>query len=215
MLDAERKLYENRIVVFIKRIKEMFYENEIPIQMKYCKFDPPVTFEKRLTSNYNPITVGDSWGSFWQQAWFHLIGKIPKGWEGKTVAAKINLGGESLIFSNDGIPVQSLSVHSMWANEDFERNRYVISENARGGKDFDIWIEATAGQLFGLELQNDVGDIVPKTFGKYDATVQNISLGIFRKDIWNLYLDCFVLNSQMKALPEKSVRRNHGRNIGD
>ena len=108
MIDNERKLYEQRIEVFLKRLKGLFYEQEIPIETEYCKFDPIVPFEQRLVGKYKPIKAGDKWGKNWERAWFHLKAVVPGEWKGKKVVVRINLGGESLVFSNEGMPLAGL-----------------------------------------------------------------------------------------------------------
>ena len=207
MIDNERKLYEQRIEVFSKRLKSLLYEQEIPIETEYCKFDPIVPFEQRLVGKYKPIKPGDKWGKNWERAWFYLKAVVPGEWKGKKVVVRINLGGESLVFSNEGTPLAGLSYHSIWMMSEFVRDRFSITEKANGGEQIDLWLEATAAQLFGLKLEEDPGIMNPVRFGNYEAAVQYVNLAIFRTDIWQLYLDCFLLNDLMKALPEKSVRR--------
>ena len=206
MIKSERKLYEARIEGFIKRLKGFFYEDEIPLKIEYKKFEGMVPFEERLQGKFDTIKTGDSWGSNWERAWFHIFGKVPQNWQNKFVVARIDLGGEALIFDKDGTPLQGLSVHSIWG-ANFRRDRFEISENAQGGEKIDLWIEASAGQLFGLQLEKDKGLIPPEKYGNHIAKVNDVVLGIFRKDIWHFYLDCFVLNDLMQALPEKSVHR--------
>ena len=207
MIEKERKLYEQRIEVFLKRLPGLFYEDEMFLKAEICKFDPIVPFEKRLNGNYKPIKNGDKWGKNWERAWFHVIGTVPERWQGKRLVALLNVGGEALAFSPDGIPVAGLSFHSLWPLNNFKRDRLSITENAAGGEQIEYWIEASAGQLFGLQLDQGRGDLRPVSYGNYEAAFQFTKLAIFRKDTWDLYLDCFVLNDQMKALPEKSVRR--------
>ncbi len=207
MIDEERILYEKRIDLFIDRIKSLFYEDEILMKAEYSRFNGDLPFGQRLHIKYSEIEVGDSWGRDWQRAWFHLQGSVPEKWRGKCIAVRVNLGGEALLFSPDGAPVLGLSVHTVWENSEFRRDRIMIAEQAKGGEKIDFWLEVTAGQLFGLKLTSEKGDVQPEVYGRYEAAVQDLALGIFRKDIWHLYLDCFVLNDQMKALPEKSVRR--------
>ncbi len=207
MIDNERKLYEQRIEVFSKRLKSLLYEQEIPIETEYCKFDPIVPFEQRLVGKYKPIKPGDKWGKNWERAWFYLKAVVPGEWKGKKVVVRINLGGESLVFSNEGMPLAGLSFHTIWMMSEFVRDRFPITDNANGGEQIELWLEATAAQLFGLKLEEDPGIMNPVRFGNYEAAVQYVNLAIFRTDIWQLYLDCFLLNDLMKALPEKSVRR--------
>lgn len=206
MIEKERKLYEQRCELFIDRLKSLFYPDEVLFRGEYCIFEPAVPFNRRLDGHYVPIKVGQTWGKNWQVAWFHLQGTIPSEWNGKPVAARLNLGGEACIFAADGMPLQGLSVHSVW-QPFFKRDRYLISEAARGGEPVDLWIEVTAAQLFGLELQRDPHPKDLKRFGHYEASVQDLALALFNVDMWQLYLDFYVLNSMMKTLPDRSVRR--------
>ncbi len=208
MIENMRKLYEQRQEIFLKRLRESFYEDEIAFKLEFCKEDPLPPFDKRISGQYRPIQAGEIWGQNWERAWFHLQQTIPAAWQGKNVVAHLNLGGESLVFTPDGVPRQGLSVHTLWLSADFRRDRLEISRSAQGGAAVDLWIEASAGQLFGLQLEVDRGTVVPKQFGEYRAKVESANLAIFRQDIWELFLDCFVLNDLMKALPVNSVRRN-------
>ena len=207
MGENEIKILERRIHVFIKRIKTLFYDKEVPLQAAYCKYNPFVPFDQRLNGEYKTGKVGDSWGNDWEMAWFHIEGKIPAEWQGRCVAARINLGGESLLFADDGTPELALSCHTIWPGTDFSRDRITISNKAKGGEKIEFWMEVTAGELFGLQLNNDHGLSAPESFGSHKAEIQDLSVGIFRQDIWHLYLDFFVLNNLMKSLPMESVRR--------
>jgi alpha-mannosidase len=207
MIRLKRKLYQQRIDVFLKRLQQLFYPEEVPMEAEYRRFDGIEAFEQRTAGQFQPISRGMPWGKDWQRAWFHMKGTVPAAWKNKTVAVRINLGGEALIFDKNGVPRYGLSVHSLWAGHDFRRDRYIITSPADGGENVELWLEASAGQLFGLQLHVDKGDQVPKQFGKYEAKLNETVLAVFRQDIWHLYLDFRVLNEQMHALPENSVRR--------
>jgi alpha-mannosidase len=206
MFEEQRTLYERRIETFSLRLQGLLYEQEVPLEASFCIFDPMVPFKKRLQGEYKPIRAGDAWGENWEHAWFRLTGIIPDGWKGKKVCARINLGGEACIFSPDGTPLQGLSLHSLWL-DNFVRDRFDITESATGGEQVELWLEASAGQLFGLQLERDPTVQNPKRFGYYQARIKDMVLGVFRQDIWQLSLDVLVLNDLMKSLPEKSVRR--------
>ncbi|MDZ7292224.1 MAG: alpha-mannosidase [candidate division KSB1 bacterium] len=206
MIERERLLYEQRSEQFVERLKNYFYADEASLQAEYCVFEPPVAFPRRLEGKYNPIQVGQTWGSNWQVAWFHLHGVILEQWKGLPVVARLNLGGEGCIFDQDGTPVRAISVHSIWL-PGFKRDRVPLVESAKGGEQIDLWIEVTAAQLFGLALLPDPSLNDPKRFGHHEAKVEDLTLAVFRPEVWQLYLDAFVLNNLMKALPEKSVRR--------
>ena len=208
MYERERKLYEARIENFINRLKNSYYCDERPLEILYCKFDPHVEFYSRLSGDYKPIHAGDSWGRDWERVWFQIRGNVPDEWRGETVIARINLGGESILFDNDGTPRLGLSPHSLWGPAyEFVRDRVTIVESAHGGESFEFWLESTASQLFGAQLNQDKGEIKPLTYGSHVASIKYVLLSIFKKDIWRLYLDVKVINDLMKSLPVNSVRR--------
>ncbi len=206
MIATERKLYENRIENFIKRLETLFYEDEIGLRIEFSRFEGILPFSERWKGKYETIEQGTVWGKNWDRAWFFLSGSVPAEWKGKQVVARIDLGGEGLIFSSEGRPLQSVSVHSLW-NAKFRRDRFEIAEKAAGNEKVELWIEASAGQLFGLQLSQENGWKVPENFGSYEAQLNEAVLCLFRKDIWHFYLDCLVLNDLMKSLPERGVRR--------
>jgi alpha-mannosidase len=206
MIHRERLLYEQRCEQFVERLKTFFYADATSLQAEYCVFEPPVAFHRRREGKYAPIQVGQTWGSNWQVAWFHIHGVIPEKWKGLPVVARLNLGGEGCIFDHEGTPVRAISVHSIWL-PGFKRDRVPIVESAQGGEKIDLWIEVTAAQLFGLALLPDPSLSDPKRFGHLEARTEDLTLAVFRSEVWQLYLDAFVLNNLMKALPEKNVRR--------
>jgi alpha-mannosidase len=206
MIEREIQLYETRISQFVDRLPASFYAAEIPLTAEVALADPPLPFSRRLELNYHPISAGEKWGSDWQTAWFHLTGSVPAAWQGLPIVARINLGGEGLLFASDGTPTHALSWHSIWLPE-FRRDRIPVADPARGGESVDFWIEATAAQIFGLRLIADPGAADPGRHGHHEAAIQDLALAVFRPVIWHLYVDARLLSNQMKALPEKSVRR--------
>ncbi len=206
MIEKERQLYQSRVEGFLERLKSLFYPLEISLQAEFAVSELPLPFASRHNGRYRPIEVGEKWGEAWQVAWFHIMGQVPKEWRGRYVVARLNLGGEGCIFDAMGVPIQALSWHSFWSPE-FRRDRFIIAENAKGGEPVDLWIEATAAQIFGLKLLRDPNRDDSKRHGHFEAVVQDLTLAVFRYDIWQLYLDCLVLNNLMKTLPDRSVRR--------
>jgi len=206
MHEREIQLYETRIGQFVDRLPASFYGEEIVLRAEAALAEPPVPFSRRLDLIFRPITRGEKWGTDWQTAWFHLTGTVPKCWRGETVVARINLGGEGLVFAADGTPVHALSWHSLWLPE-FRRDRVPVADPARGGEGVDLWIEASAAQIFGLRLISDPAQDDPHRHGHLEAVVQDLALAVFLPEVWHLWLDARLLNNQMKALPEKSVRR--------
>ncbi len=207
MTPKERKLFEHQIAKFSERLKEHIYDNEVTLDATIReteKHNPP--FKDRKTGKHKTIKVGETWGSNWDQAWFHISGKVPSHFKGRIVVARIDVGGEACIFDNKGVPIQGLSIHSFWVIP-FLRNRYEITRKSNGKEKVDFWVDATAMQLFGLRLEPDPLPENPKKYGHYDAKVGDLALCTFREDVWHLQQDVAVLDNLMRALPENSVQR--------
>ncbi|MBN1270807.1 MAG: alpha-mannosidase [Candidatus Aminicenantes bacterium] len=207
MNPAKKDIYERRARNFLARLRSMFYPEEILLAAEFCVYDPMVPFVRRDVGEFQPVTVGETWGKNWDRAWFFLQGRVPQEWKGREVCVRINLGGEGLVYDETGTPLQGLSVHTLWPNTDFRRDRFEITSNAQGGEAVSLWVEASAGQLFGLQINRDKGWKIPREFGSYTAVITDLVLAVFRRDIWHLYLDVLVLENLMRGLPGKSVRR--------
>ena len=201
-----QNIYRSRVEMFINRLKGLFYESRKELDVTFRKTGKGASFADRLNGDFTDVNKKDVWGENWERAWFHVKGEVPAEWKDKHVVARINPGGESLVFDTTGLPICGLSIHTLWLTHDFWRDRIDITQKATGNEKVEYWVEGSAGQLFGVALNQDEGDQVPKKFGTHKAIFQYAELTVFRKDIWNLYLDFLVLFSLLKALPKESIR---------
>ena len=55
MHDKERKFHEERIALFIKRLKNLYYEDASPLTADYCLYEPMVGYEKKHLGEYQKI----------------------------------------------------------------------------------------------------------------------------------------------------------------
>jgi len=208
MFKEQEELYENRIDRFVNRLSQSIYKKEACLEASYFRHEKEVVdYEDRLDGKTSPIKVGQEWGRNFQRAWFHIEGKLPEQLNLKKSLCLVNLGGEGLVYTNQGLPHQSISNHTIWPVSDFKREVIDLNGNFLKDGQVDFWIEATAGQLFGLELQNDHGDLKPKRYGKYSAKVSKLQIASCNQELKNMYYDVLTLKQLMEALPKKSVQR--------
>ncbi len=132
-----RKQNIKRIENFFNRIKMDILTNPIPMEAEYYSSKDPVKFENRLKTQYLPIKEGVKWGETWDSAWFHIKGKLPDDWKGKDVVARMDFGGEALIFDNKGCPVYGLTSGSVFEFE-YNKDFYRLFEPAQGGEDVEL-----------------------------------------------------------------------------
>lgn len=210
MLESEKSLYEKRISGFITRLEGLIYQRQIALKMNVWVTDEAVPFADRLKGDYRSIALNDVWGHEWQSAWFHIEGRVPKEWKNSSVVALLNFTGEACIFSPDGVPLQGVTGHSVF-HPLYVRERYRLLSSCVGGEPVDLWIEAAANGMFGVDKFKDPPRDASDRHGRFEARVKAAHLAIFREDLWHLLLDVSLLNALMLSLPEQSVRRSRVR----
>ncbi len=200
------KQFERRVEVFESYLKGVVLVDSMPLKVEYRHCPEAVPFDGRLDGPYEAISEGTRWGGEWESAWFRFSGEVPSEWKGLDVAARIDLGGESLVFGPDGCPMYGLTDGSVF-DCDFRKDIYRLFSPCAGGEKVDFYVEAAANQLFGIERHGDPKSSDLKIHGHYDAVFKHGKLCVFDTAVWSLWLDFRVLRSLMGKLPEKSVRR--------
>jgi alpha-mannosidase len=98
-----------------------------------------LTFDQAKKLSYKPVKEGFRWGKPWSTAWFRLRFTIPASFKGQKVALWFVPNGECILF-RDGQPVQGI---------DLNHKDYILTDKARGGEKFDLFVEAGASDAFG------------------------------------------------------------------
>lgn len=126
MLQSEYDDYYERSVKFLDRVSRHFMEENIPLQAEVFRSVEPVPFPRRAEGVYRPIVEGETWGGAWESGWFRLRADIPSKWAERQLALRLNLGGEALLFDQDGTPVFAFSAGSI-IGPDFRKEIYRAS----------------------------------------------------------------------------------------
>ena len=206
MNEKETNIIISRIERWCNRLPAMFVEDEQLLSAEYSWSKDPIPFASRLEKKYRKITQGVSWAKEWESSWFHLKGKIKKEWTGKIIVADLDFSGEGLVYDPKGNEIQGITNASIW-DPNFVRTRVILPKSCINKNDVELWVEAAANSLFGIYLDPDPEQDNPKRHGSFDAKVEKMVIGIFRKDIWDLYLDARILYGLIETLDEKSIRR--------
>ena len=144
-------IYQRRIEVFYDCLKRDYIKESIDLKAEYFVTEEPVSFAAKDKYEFKPIEKGAVWGGNWQCAWFHLTGKVPAGWAGERVAARLNFGGEALVFSQEGIPLQGITDGSIfWAG--FINEYLPLHDSAWGEEQVELWLDAGANDYFGMQM---------------------------------------------------------------
>ena len=206
MNKKETNIIVSRIEQWNSRLQGLFVEDKISLSAKFAWSKNPVPFLEKNKLKYKPITKGKSWGKEWDSAWFCLNGHIKKEWRGKKIIADLDFSGEGLVYDPKGKEIQGITNASIW-DQNFARTRVLVPKTCVKNNEVEIWIETAANSLFGIFVDVDPEQDNPKRHGTFDAKVETIDLGIFREDIWHLYLDVRILLGLIEKLEEDSTQR--------
>jgi alpha-mannosidase len=173
-----------------------------PVELSaYHVHGEPVLAAEAFAAQYQPFSVGDSWGPPWDTTWFHIRGRIPSDWKGREVAfgfaignaGDTGFGAEALIW-RDGQPVQGLSPN---------HREYLLATAANGGEEIELYVEAAANPRspFG---SNPWPLLLPEPDGSPLFTLQRADLHIRDPEFDSFWHDFRVLVELMAELPDDS-----------
>ncbi|MBT5734481.1 alpha-mannosidase [bacterium] len=206
MNKKETAIIVSRIEQWNNRLKDYFIEDRTALTSKYAWSKNAVPFSEKNKLKYKPISKGKSWGKEWDSAWFCLNGSIKKEWRGKKIIADLDFSGEGLVYDPKGKEIQGITNASIW-DHNFVRTRVLIPKTCIKNNEVEIWVETAANSLFGIFVDVDPEQDNPKRHGTFDAKVETIDIGIFREDIWHLYLDVRILLGLIEKLEKDSTQR--------
>ena len=205
-MDAHReKLTIRRIERLVARLSTDSISATTRFALTYHTTDRPTPWERREEGQH-PIQEGTQWGTKWQSAWFHATAAVPRQWRGGALVGWFDLGGEALVYRGDGTPYEGISAGSIW-NIDYRKTWVRLPEAVCEQETVQLWVEAAANTLFGVERPEDPADDDPDRYGKLNAIVHTARLGLLNEEVWHLGIDLDLLLDQAKQLPVDSVRR--------
>jgi alpha-mannosidase len=214
--EREERLYVLRVKHLRERLKLRLTPESVVFNAEYRLTEEPVPFAQRLEGEYVPIVEGDQWGTDWQCAWFKLTGTVPETWAGRHVVAQIEIGGEGLVFRPDGTALQGITAGSLYTENSFHRVWVPLVDEATGGEQVELWVDAACNALFGIVpgqvtpghyTDEHLGS--PESHGSMNARAEQIRMVVFDRDLWALTMDMDVLISLVDSLEPNSVRRAH------
>ena len=193
--------------VFLRRLEHDLYSGLEPLEAKIAVSGrESVLFNKRLSLSYQNAEQGVCWGGAWDNAWFHLTGKLQPPPEGFSAVCIINTGGESLVYSPEGKALCGLTNYA-WFENDFTKEEFFPTENNIADGKIDLWISVTANALAGIKRDRDPS-YPTENKPYYDAAKFNrADAGLRNNGVYGLIRDCSVLLSLITNLEQTSYRR--------
>lgn len=190
---------------FEQRIKPLAFRETAPATLEaWAVRGEPVPYEQAAKANYQPLSVGDAWGSLWDTTWFRITGKVPAAFKGKEVVIRFNLGGvsgegftcEGLIW-RDGQPAGAINVN---------RADIPVAKKAKAGEPFNVLVEAAANLTPGGHHVPVARMLMPDYHGKPIYQIQQCELAVWDREAWQLQHDIHVLLDALNVIARDTPR---------
>ncbi|MCF6176952.1 MAG: glycosyl hydrolase-related protein [Victivallaceae bacterium] len=198
-------IYQRRVEVFYDCLKRDYIKESIDLKADHFVSEEPVSFADKDRYEFKAIEKGAVWGTNWQCAWFHLNGQVPVEWAGEKIIARLNIGGEALIFSHEGIPLQGVTNNSVF-DADFINEYFPLYDTAQGGEQVELWLDAGANGYAGLQMSGHPRLDADTPEGKTTGQVNFLKLCTVDEEVWQLGLDLQVALSLLLTYTKENYR---------
>lgn len=186
--------------LFLKKLKQSIYTPIAQLNAFVYKSTEPLCFDDMKNERFDNIKIGDSWGGFFDCAWFKFTADIENMQE--NLVAVIDVGGEGCIYNNNGKVIQGITnVLGMVDNFQTVKGKAVIPlDRIDTFKDGKVLFYADCGN-------NGRGG---KSSGQ--ARFKRADICVFRQDVLDFYYDilaCYQLLSAVNDNAHKSEIKAH------
>ncbi|MFE9769326.1 alpha-mannosidase [Streptomyces sp. NPDC005808] len=208
----DRRIIEARIRKLLDRvIRPALYSAVRPLDLSAWYVDgEPVPVADALHADYEPFTLGTTWGGPWATTWMRASAEIPAQWSGRRVEAVFDLGfdltkgpggqAEGLVHDAQGSPMQGLHPYS---------RSVLLADSATGGDRVDLLVELAANPPIVASAGLHIHHGSPETAGTaHIYRLEQAEIAVREDDVWHLIHDIEVLDELMHELPVGSSRRH-------
>lgn len=209
MLDNE---WGSRVKKWLHMMQKQFYMQIGDISWEGFFTMERLSYEEAVLQDCINMEEGLAWGENYEYMWLKGLVRVPESCKGKRMVLNLQPGGEACIYIN------GMEFGTKRAESVTEEHHYILdqtlTESAEGGACYEIVLEVYAGHP--IPIQEGFCEAYPLT--KKDpyfthteseprAVLGSCSYGIWREDIYQLWLDAFTLYDLSFALSENSYRR--------
>jgi alpha-mannosidase len=180
---------------FLHDLEAAIYRPVADLTITAWRTREPVSFAKRSSGRRIDLTVGQSWGSLFDCAWFRFRGTVPDSARGERVVLLIDVNGEACIVDALGNPLLGLTnVNSVFDPTLGKPGKRVVPVALRAVSrmKIDVWADAGANDLFGSLQENGV--------------IREACIAVCREPVRALHWDVEVLLDLLKCLPPSEPR---------
>lgn len=193
------KLYRELAASWAADLKKQRITASAPLEAEYWHSEEPFPFRERNAGEFRPIRIGEKWGENWQCAWFHIHGGVPGGWSGE-IRARLQFGGEALVYDAAGRALGALTDHSIFV-PNYQREELPLPPGCRS---IDWYADAGANNYFGLLLDVRPGQSQP--LRPSPGVVSRLELIAIAPEVEALAFDVEVVLDLLRCCREGSCR---------
>lgn len=187
--------------LFLKKLKQGIYTPIAQLNAFVHKSTEPICFDDMKNERFDNIKIGDSWGGFFDCAWFKFTADIDN--MQKNLVAVIDVGGEGCIYNKNGEVIQGITnVLGVVDNFQTVKGKAVIPlDRIDTFKDGKILFYADCGN-------NGRGG---KSSGQ--ARFKRADICVFRQDVLDFYYDILACYQLLNAVNDNAQKREIKANI--
>lgn len=198
------KAFLDRVKVLTANHFQEIYSDSVELAAEYARTREPVPFRDRLKLEYEPVREGKAWGEAWDSAWFHVTGTVPENFAGKELCLRLHVEGEILVFDKAGVPVCGLTDRSIFDSR-YSKVRFPL-KNLKAGDRIDVWFEAAANRLMGINLPSAEEKEPAHPLGSYNPHVTSLRLCVFEREVWLFLLELETLTGLLETMGQTDYR---------
>ncbi len=192
-----------RFVAFCRDVIDpAIYSKPIPLDTAIFQSPEPIPFAEAVRAKFKPVAIGHTWGPRWSTAWFHIRGRVPRAMNGERVVLRFSTDTEALLWKPTS-RTNAVPLHGLDAN----RDAVTLFEQARGGEQVNLYVEAACNHLFGDRgLQWDPPEIHRRWNSATPGLFERCELAVLSEPVWRLkWMYTFALDLA-RQLPPDSAR---------
>ena len=198
------KFFLDRVKALAANHFQEIYPESVELKAEYARTGEPVPFLDRLKLEYQPVREGEIWGQAWDSAWFHVTGTVPENFAGKELCLWLHVEGEILIFDSNGVPVCGLTDRSIYDSR-YSKVRFPL-KGLKAGDRIDVWFEAAANRLTGIDLPAAEEKNPAHPLGSYAPHVTSLRLCVFDREVWFFLLELETLTGLLETFGMQDYR---------
>ncbi len=113
MQPDEYKHLAGRLALTRERLAEYLHDRVAVCEAEFAPETTPA-FWPPPTTGWRRIEIGETWGHAWQYGWFRFRCEWPQEAAGEEPVLDLRLGGEGLVYTEDGHPLAAVTAYSVY-----------------------------------------------------------------------------------------------------